>query len=168
MDYAVYQPGTYTGDVQSPSSQVPGQAVSFPDDHYVYAYQFFNSAESDVVIDYFSVGLLSNAYADNVGFDLLQPGIAPSDQFIMPGNILCLFNSPEGSVGSDEYSTVLLFSSDAGPEMGFGSIPGGATGGVSGICLPTPVPEPATVSLLLGGSIIFVCGKKSARKRRID
>jgi hypothetical protein len=156
VDYAVYEPDSYSG------------SISFPDDEYVYAYQFFNSNDSDVAVNVFSVGLSPSLPVDSAGnasFDILfgEPGgIPPTDQSVEPQSlVLYLFLSATGqSVGSGDHSAVLLFSSESGPTMGFGSISGGVLGSTA-VELPTPIPEPATLVLLLAGSLIAL-----KRKRR--
>jgi hypothetical protein len=156
VDYAVYEPANYGG------------SISFPDDEYVYAYQFLNSHDSDAPVNVFSVGLsplLAEDSVDNVNFDTLfgEPGgIMPTLQSIEPQSMaLYLFLSATGqSVGSGQHSAVLLYSSGLPPTMGFGSISGGVIGSAA-VDLPTPIPEPATLVLIgIGGLIAFT------RKRR--
>ena len=159
VDYAVYNPGQYTGTLSDFSS------FGIFGDDYVYAYQVFNYAESDVVIDFFSVGLLENmsASVDNLTFDSLHgqlSGIDPSVQFVLASSVLSLFQRQEIDAG--EHSMVVAYGSEYGPAMHYGQVMGGVTGGTE-IALPSPdpVPEPATLLLLAGG-----CVTKTFLRRR--
>lgn len=156
IHYAVYESESY-GD-----NPLTGGA-------YVYAYQIFNSGDSDVSIDSFSVGILTEAIVSDIGWDTAQAGdVAPSFAYFSPDaqtpqSAMYLFlPQPQfaGVIGIGESSRILLFSSDRLPEEGFGIIEGGSIGGtVEG--LPTPVPEPTTIFLLgAGGAVVTLLRRR--------
>jgi hypothetical protein len=151
VDYAVYAPGDYTG------------SISFSDDLYVYTYQVSNNSSSPVGIDYFSVGLFPNVQVPDVTYDpamgyAIPGGSNPTMYFKLPESVIYLYQTD--NIGAGEWSTVLLFSSNYGPEMAYGYVSGGVTGGAS-MELPSPVPEPATFALIGAGALLAL------RQRRI-
>jgi hypothetical protein len=153
VDYAVYAKGSYDGMYKN---QFNGS--------FVYAYQVFNSDNSKVAIDYFSVGLFDDVQAQNAVYDPTKgtdapQGSIPFMQFILPQSAIYLFQSD--NIGAGEHSLTLLFASDTAPEMAKGAVSGGFTGGAT-MDLPTPmpsgwiVPEPATFGLLIGGAFMAI------------
>ncbi len=146
VDYAVYDKGDYDGIEQF-------------NDSYVYAYQVFNNNDSQVPVDYFSVGLYADSQAQNAMYDSLKgvdSGNIPFIQYILPQSVIYLFQSDNIIAG--EHSVTVLFTSPVGPEMANGSVSGGFTGG-SIMELPTPgwtTPEPATFGLLISGAILAI------------
>ena len=155
VEYAVYSPGTYTG-------YIPG---TLPSNKYIYAYQLFNTADSEISVNFFSVGLNSGAIQPNdecwedsnygttggivtSGFT----GTGFTGGFTVLPQQEAAYGFFSGSIGQEQHSVVLLFSSDFRPVDGYGTI-GGALG-----VLPTPVPEPSTI-VLLGSLIPFVLKK---------
>jgi hypothetical protein len=144
VDYAVYNPGTYDG------------TVSFPN-LYVYAYQVF-SQSSTVSIDYFSVGLKSGVSVPTVMYDsaagyAVAGGNIPNLSLLMPQQALYLFQSD--SISANEHSCTLLFTSNTAPVMAEGVVSAGFAGGAV-MALPSPVPEPATFGLLIGGVLMAI------------
>lgn len=165
IDYAVYEFGSYPGTVPAGGS-------------YIYAYQIFNQVfntgdPDNVSIDSFSVGILENAHVGTISYDDYQvsDGVAPYYQYFSPSSQsaqsaiwlflpdILPFQGSEGLVGSGQHSDILLFSSNNGPTNGFGILEGGSIGEIS--AMPTPVPEPATIALLVMGGVMTL-----ARKRR--
>jgi hypothetical protein len=153
IDYAVYETESYD------NNPLTGGL-------YVYAYQIFNSGDSDVSIDSFSVGILEEAIVSDIGWEAAQGGeVEPSFAYFSPDaqtpqSAMYLF-LPQlaGVIGIGESSTILLFSSDRDPEMGFGVIEGGSI--AETVDLPTPVPEPATIFLLgAGGALVTLLRKR--------
>lgn len=143
VDYAVYAPGEYKN-------------ISFDDDLYVYAYQVSSDSDSTVGIDYFSVGLPPDVPVPDVTFDpsmgyAIPGGINPALNYKLPESVLYLYSAD--NIGAGEWSTTLLFTSVDGPEMAYGVVSGGITGGVV-VELPAPVPEPATISLITAGALM--------------
>ncbi len=145
VDYAVYAPGSYDG------------TVSF-NNLYVYAYQVFSDQSSTVSIDYFSVGLKSGVSVPTVMYDSAADyaatgGNIPSLSLLMPQQVLYLFQSD--SISANEYSCTLLFTSKLAPGMAEGVVSAGFAGGAV-MALPSPVPEPATFGLLIGGAFMAI------------
>jgi hypothetical protein len=156
VDYAVYAKGSYDGlDLYE----------NMFSDSFVYAYQVFNSDNSKVAIDYFSIGLFAdvqpplNAAYDSTKGVVATAGSIPGMQLILPQSVIYLFQTD--NVGAGEHSLTLLFASDTAPGMVKGAVSGGVTGGAI-MDLPTPsnlgwvVPEPATFGLLIGGGFLAI------------
>lgn len=151
IEYAVYE--TYDNN-------------PLTDGAYVYAYQIISSADSDVSIDSFSVGILDEAIVNDIGWEAAVGGeVNPSFAYFSPNaqeaqSAMYLF-LPQfaGVIGIGESSTILLFSSDWVPQEGYGIIEGGSIGGtVEG--MPTPVPEPATMFLVGAGGLLAILTRK--------
>lgn len=143
VEYAVYAPGSYGGTDPTGGSQ------------YIYAYQIFNKLQSNVAVDFYSVGILAGANFGNVSND-------PS--YGVPGGLsaLCFhFAQSAGYIFSQSvlnpgtFSDVLLFSSTLAPTMGFGTISGGGLGQMGSLPTPSTTPEPATISIIFG-ALIFL------------
>jgi hypothetical protein len=145
IDYAVYEPGKYDGSI----------------DHYVYAYQVFN--DSTVAINYFSVGLspdveVLDAWCDPAMNWAKSGGSIPGMSLPLSESVLYVFQA--GNIKAGKWSATLLFTSDCSPEMGIGVVPGGVAGGVN-VEVPSPIPsspipEPATFGLLIGGALMAI------------
>jgi hypothetical protein len=150
VDFAVYDKNHYDG--------VFGTRFA---NSYVYAYQVFNDNDSDVAIDYFSVGLFADATAQNAAYDPTKGfdapwGSIPNTQSVLSQSVVYLF--PSDNIGAGEHSLTLLFTSDSAPDMARGAVSGGFTGGAT-MDLPTPgwvTPEPATLGLLIGGAFMAI------------
>lgn len=139
VEYAVFAPGQYPDD---------GVLGNDPSDgtEYVYAYQAFNSANSNRGLATFSVGIDPDSLAANAGDDPLAGilgGQSPALVYLLGQSAVFDF-APE--LPKNKHSTVLLYTSPYPPTWGPGSI---QSGGLSDQeTVPTPVPEPAAFVLL--------------------
>jgi hypothetical protein len=153
IDYAVYAPGTY------PGSDLTG------DSEYIYAYQIFNSPHANAAIDFFSVGILNGATIDHIYTDNTYgyspgSGIDPSLSNIFAQSTGFIFAAQ--SLYPRDWSNVLIFTSAYSPTMGFGTISGGGACGMAAMPTPStsPIPEPATIALLLPAILIFTSNRR--------
>ncbi|MGB8226429.1 MAG: hypothetical protein WCE45_06145 [Sedimentisphaerales bacterium] len=151
VEYAVYAPGDYQGDDQTDGSE------------YIYAYQISNSTQSNVAIDFFSVGLIDSSYADYIYTDTTYgtPGGKDPFAFSFPQSAGYMFIGDALNPG--QWSDVLIFSSTYSPTIGFGTVSGGGLCGMGS--LPTPsmlLPEPATI-IFLAPTILILRIKKMTR-----
>ena len=152
VEYAVYAPGDYTGHDLSGGNE------------YVYAYQIFNSSQSNVTVDFFSIGIMSGSYIDFIYTDTTYGTAGGNDPFA--------FNFPQSagyafisnSINPGQWSSVLVFTSIYSPMEGFGTISGGGLGDMGAFATPSlyTIPEPATIGVLALGA--FVIPKKRNKK----
>lgn len=138
VDYAVFAPGDFSGADPSGGTD------------YVYAYQAYNTGGmDDVSLSAVTVGLAPGAVAADAGDDPAYPmvgGVSPNLAAVLADSVGFFFDDPRVFPG--EFSTVVLFTSPDAPMMGVGSV---IDGGLSDQqTLPTPVPEPGTLLLLIG------------------
>ena len=152
VDYAVYPPGQFA---LSSSQHLDNPTDPSGGSDYVYAYQIWNSAVSNVGLNGFSMGfsdLVDNGNDQkepaNIGF-LSGFGLAPSSSYFVPSTPPAQsgrwdFNPTILSSGN---STILLYTSVNPPEWDKASILGGGLANTQN--LPNPTPEPATWILLI-------------------
>ncbi|KKK76030.1 hypothetical protein LCGC14_2867790 [marine sediment metagenome] len=142
VEYAVYAPGAYPGDHSDSSTQ------------WIYAYQAFCDSGSTMTLASLSVGLLEGSGAASATDDSThgEPGgVAPL--------LSRLVGTPPTSVqwtidvDAGEHTTVLLFSSPYSHTFDSATLANGGDGDTD--LLPTPVPEPTTLSLLLLGGVVL-------------
>ena len=156
LDYAVYAPGSYGGEDPSGGSE------------YVYAYQVLNRVESTVAVSVLSIGLEDPALANNIDDDIssgapgFPGGIGPDMCVVGGSSARWAFGWFGGSeIGPEEDSSVLIFTSPQGPRWNSSTVVDGGLPVPAGN-LPSPVPEPATLSLLALGAV----GALIRRRRR--
>jgi hypothetical protein len=143
IDYAVYSPGEYPG------------SLTFPADKYVYCYQLFNDPISTSIIS-FKINLGTDLIAYNPYYDSASGSGAPGGSilpgiwgpFVGEGMIFYNFTT-QNAISPDQYSAVLLFTSDFAPAL---TIDAGTVRDIQGdrftMQLPTPTPEPASLLIL--------------------
>ena len=162
VQYAVYAPGQYAGVDPSGGTE------------YVYAYQVFNTSEPGVEeISKLSIGISLLSGAHNIQFDSsagapgLPGGIDPSN--IRLSGSSARWNFDDNTIFYGGYSTVLLFTSAAGPRWASGSIQDGGLADTRTMPSPsllTEVPEPMTLVLLAAGALCMVTAKGRGLKLR--
>lgn len=156
VDYAVYAPTTYPGVDPSPG------------DEYVYVYQITNDdTASTVDVAFFSIGLEEGSGAANAGDDASAgaPGAAggqsPSLSLVSGTSVYWLFDP---QIDPGEWSTTLLFTSPASPTWKSGAVADGGLPTPGDGLLPSPLPEPATLSLM-GVGLAFAVYTRVRRRR---
>ncbi len=150
VEYSVYAPGQF--DMST--------ALGFPtdpslDSDYVYAYEVFSSSVpfKDLTIATIS-GSVPLAYAGTNHVDnVFAPngGTAPNSEIFnvatLPDRIInAKWTFSTALDASTGFSNILYFTSPYGPTFNTASISGGGTN-LASSTLPSPVPEPATVTL---------------------
>lgn len=150
LDYAVFDIGDYPGSDPSGGNE------------YVYAYQIFSNNASTVSITAFSVGLADGSGAGNIGDDTsaFQPGVSGgvSHDLASIGSSSAHWGfgwSAGEEIPAGSNSTVLIFTSPNGPQWNSATVTDGGLP-VPGGDLPSPVPEPGSLVLvLIGGALVL-------------
>ena len=122
------------------------------DRQYVYAYQIF-SETATTFLDYFALtGIPSSAIQsnDDIGTDDVYGGVAAERFGFNLTRTKAFFEFEDGLLVEGENSVLLLLGSDGAPIVGGYEFTPSADPEV-----PVPeIPEPATLALLLGGSLL--------------
>jgi hypothetical protein len=142
VDYAVFAPGAF--GVAFPGEDTSGGA------HYVYAYQIFN-LDTDVLR--LTVGLDGDESLGSIGF--ISDGLVnPSDSlYVGAGPTSAAWDFDPATLTNGLSSAILFFTSPGAPEMDSAVVEAEF---VDSHDLPSPLPEPATLSLVaLGTGIVF-------------
>lgn len=149
VDYAVYEAGAYPGT--HPDAQT----------NYIYAYQIFNDPLSADTLSTFTLGLLSGSDAASPTSDAgygAAGGVSPL--------LSRLVGSPSPTsvqwvldLSWDQHTTTLLFSSPHSFTFAPATLANGGLGDTHP--LPTPVPEPTSMGLLLAGIAMVTRRKRS-------
>jgi hypothetical protein len=152
VDFAVYAPGNY-----------PGADPSLGND-YAYVYQIFADSLSTVNAGFFSVGLTSGSGAHHPGDDVSggAPGNTGGTTYdlarIGPSSAYWVFD-PE--IGAGTHSTTLLFTSPFGPTWKSTALADGGLPTPANDLIASPLPEPATLSLLALGGLLALRRRRS-------
>ncbi|KPK84766.1 MAG: hypothetical protein AMJ81_04845 [Phycisphaerae bacterium SM23_33] len=154
IEFCVYAPGQF--ERSYPGLDPSGGA------HYVYAYEIFNDLDphpspSPGYVERFSVGLDTDEQAANIGF-IDGAGQNPNTWGLGPQTAGWNFNDP--TLSHPSVSDVLLFTSRFGPELDTATVSGSYALAATEY-LPSPLPEPAALSLLAAGAVLV-----AARRRR--
>lgn len=140
--YAVYDSAVYNANGRFDPSQ--GQ------DKYIYAFQFFNTVNSNTNAKTFSIAVPEGVTVDNVTYDEtigIPSGILPHSEK-NHASIIWTFNNNPIDIG--QHSAVLLFTSNSEPLHDSITLSIDNDGGIigDGAIASSTVPEPATVMLL--------------------
>lgn len=155
VEFAVFEADYYNTTYQN------NLGISVTGD-YVYTYQVLVNAESTIPVDFYSIGINPNISVSDVHlnpFAGTTGGIQTQFQNALSGSVMYVFSTGITGTTNPPRSTVMAFSSDSGPTEGFGVISSGFFAGqIDGI--PSPVPEPATLAMLISGAALCVSGMK--------
>jgi hypothetical protein len=163
VDYCVYAPGDF-GDSFGAAADPSGGT------QYVYAYQILNDLPNhpapDPTKDYvtsFSIGLTGlNELAANVGAVAVTDGKNPNHSAFAPttGTPNTVKWTYTTSLKSGSFSNILIYTSPFAPEFDNSTILGYSA---DTHLLPSPTPEPATLTFLAIG-LAAVIGKRGWRR----
>jgi len=155
VEYAVYAPGNYSLSGTDPSGGT----------QFVYAYQVFNDLLGNAPVSTFSVGLDPTANVANIGSDAgsgTLGGTAPTASAFSgtpPTSAVWYFYlNTIDPPPTNEHSAVLLFTSPYGPKWAPASVLNSGLSNKQN--LPSPLPEPATVMLMLAGSAVALLRRR--------
>jgi hypothetical protein len=161
VEFAVYAPGQFTKSFGAGSD--PSGGTDF-----VYAYEAFNRNVPPLArsLASFTVSLLAGAGATNIEYlptVFGSFGLLPASSSFggSPSNA-ARWDFTGQTIGTDENSQVLLFTSPNPPTEMISSVVGG--GLANSQFLPSPIPEPASWALLVTGSLALVYRRLRARR----
>jgi hypothetical protein len=180
IDYAVYAPGQFTLSLQN---QIAGgdQYIGAAQDpsggaQYVYAYEVFNEASSNGYLSQVSVQTDPNGQATNIGL-IGDGGLIPGS-YNFSGTTSAVWNYPYSSVPADNktipsnnHSEILIFTSPFGPKWMRATLNNSAGPAIKtdpsqgGHGVPSPIPEPGTLWLLVAGGAVLFAGGTVGRAR---
>ncbi len=154
INYAVYDTQSIDVPIAAPGGR-----------RYVYAYQIFtfgNASESLAAITYFGLkGINPEAIAskDDIDYEPVEGGIDPTQVGYNDDKTQAFFLFADGALVITEKSSILLLGSDYTPIVGTyefvsdsdntAPVPGGV-----------PIPEPATMALLVSGAVLSLRRRK--------
>jgi hypothetical protein len=152
LDYDVYAPGEYNGDISTLSSD----QITVPINHYVYQYQITSTSGYGAGL---FIALTPGSQAENFGYAASLTG---SD--VIPANISQASNQALYSffIADGQQTSLLLFTSPNAPGAG-NALVSGAMAGTQAVIVPVPVPEPVTL-VLLGAGCLALRYRKRSRK----
>lgn len=129
---------------------------------YVYTYQITNTSSDDTGLSFFSVSILTGSTVESPEHD--SNGVLPLCWDIIDSpleRVEALFSS---SIDSGQNSALLWFFSDYESTSAGGALSGMSSAGyvfATADDLLTPIPEPATVTLLGMGGLVLLWRKRS-------
>ncbi len=142
IEFAVYDTQMVEGlDFASPGNR-----------RYVYAYQIFSENANASLLHFGLTGIESGAILseDDIGTDDVYGGVPAEDYGFNLTRTKAFFKFEDGLLVQGENSVLLLLGSDGGPTIGGYEFTPSADPEI-----PVPeIPEPATLALLLGGSLL--------------
>jgi len=152
VDFAVFAPGNF--DAAFPGLDPSGGT------EYVYAYQIKNTGDTQATS--LTVGLHGDEPLGSVGFipdnTLSLPSIAPfNSQFTTGSSTSVAWDFNQGDLTNGLSSAVLFFTSAAAPELDTATVMAQLP---NTQLLPSPLPEPATIGLVLAGVCVMIVGKR--------
>ena len=161
VDYAVYAPGNF-------NASFPGQDPTAGAD-FIYAYQIFNNltphpgwpvwqGDEDYVTK-FSVGMSGlDEQPVDAGF-VAGTGQAPSSSSLPVGSAGWTYRVSSNKLLYGSVSAVLYYASPFGPTWDNGSVQG-INAATLPLSMPSPLPEPASLSLLALGAMSCIVRRK--------
>jgi hypothetical protein len=150
VDFAVYQPGNF-------NLSFPGQDPSGGSD-YVYAYQVFNLASA---ISSMTVGLDGDEPLGSITW-LTGTGTVDPTAASFSGGALTSADWDFGTnIASSQSSSILIFTATAPPEWDSTTVMGNPL--PAGGTVPSPLPEPASLSLLALAAAL-ACARRPSRR----
>ncbi|REK17184.1 MAG: PEP-CTERM sorting domain-containing protein [Planctomycetota bacterium] len=161
VEFAVYEPGNFA--LTFPALDDPSGGTE-----YVYAYQVYNNGvTANTRVQELSIFLEPNLNPVTATGDTPDGGLLPNLVQIPIGgtgqsNVKWTWLSPLFNVGL--FSEIVLFTSPLEPHYVLSSVKGGSTT-IASNALPSPVPEPSTLALVLTAAVACL-GGAWVRKRR--
>jgi len=163
VEFAVYAPGKF--DLSFGAGADPSGGSQ-----YVYAYEVFNTGVGglDRAISLFTVALQPTALAQNIEFLPHAFGFFGQDPVSSsfgggPPPTSARWDYSTATVPIGGNTQILLFTSPKGPTLQSAGVQGG--GVPSSNVLPSPIPEPASWTLLVIGSVALAYRRVVARRR---
>lgn len=162
LEFAVYRDETLYGGAVNEAQLMQDYTGYTGGANYVYAYQVFCEESSEAVLSYFALtgidpaaisdvanGIDEAGYLDD-GIPTQSGGIAPSNSYFNDSVTKAIWEFEGGSIVQGEQSWFLFLYSDYDKTAGNIEVRT-----VANDDIPVPqVPEPATLAMLIGGSLL--------------
>jgi hypothetical protein len=154
IDYAVYTSSTYPG------------SLTFPANKYIYCYQIFNDTTSTKNVTSFTVNVDTSLIGYTPYLDAASGSGSPGGKISLTpfdGDNFITYNFGRNAFASNNYSAVLLFTSDYNWMMGTGIVTDSSDTVNNSFIVNIPIPTPEPASLL----IMAMAAPALLRTRRI-